>query len=213
MGGEIPKQFLPIGGVPILVRCVRAFLAVGGGDCLVVVVVPREWQEHWGRLIRDYGIEGHCLTATGGGDRFHSVRNGLALLPPDKEGEDSLVAIHDGVRPFASGELIERCYLTAEARGTAIPVVPVVDTLRHTLPSGGTEVVDRGEYRLVQTPQVFLASLLRKAYAQPYAPRFTDDASVVESLGIGLTLVEGERDNIKITTPSDLALAEFRCSQ
>ena len=139
--------------------------------------------------------------ADGGETRFHSVRNGLELID-----EPALVGVHDGVRPFVSQEVIARCYKEAALRKAVIPVIDVVETVRHLVPEGSA-TVNRNEYKLVQTPQVFDASLLKKAYRQPYVPGFTDDASVVEAMGQPVVLVEGNRENIKITTPFDLKIA------
>ena len=139
--------------------------------------------------------------ADGGETRFHSVQHGLALIPDDAEG---VVGVHDGVRPFPSVEVIAHCYETAREKKAVIPVIPVVETLRHI--TEGTK--PRGDYRLVQTPQTFDIQLLKAANRQPYNEGFTDDASVVEAYGYPITLVEGNRENIKITTPFDLRMAE-----
>ena len=148
------------------------------------------------------GLEGASyLLASGGSTRFHSVQNGLAQIPDDTEG---VVGVHDGVRPFASVEVIARCYDEARRSKAVVPVVPVVESLRHISEGAKT----RADYRLVQTPQVFDIQLLKRAYCQPFNESFTDDASVVESLGHSITMVEGNRENIKITTPFDLRIAE-----
>ena len=141
------------------------------------------------------------LLADGGQTRFHSVQNGLALIPDDAQG---VVGVHDGVRPFVSVDVIRRCFEGAREKRAVIPVIPVVETLRHV--TEGTK--PRDEYRLVQTPQVFDIQLLKAANRQPYRDAFTDDASVVEAYGVAVTLVEGNRENIKITTPGDLNMAE-----
>ena len=136
------------------------------------------------------------------------MQNGLALA----DAPEALVAVHDGVRPFVSHEVICRCYQDAEQYGAVVPVIPVVETVRHLLPEG-SETVSRDAYRLVQTPQTFRASLLRQAYEQPYCEAFTDDASVVEALGAAVHLVEGNRENIKLTTPFDLTVARALLSE
>ena len=153
--------------------------------------------------------------ANGGKTRFHSVQNGLALIPDDAEG---IVGVHDGVRPFPSVEVIRACYETARTTKAVIPVIPVVETVRkldltkcQTLCEVASVTVPRGEYRLVQTPQTFDIQLLKAANRQPYNDGFTDDASVVESYGHTITLVEGNRENIKITTPYDIVVAEALC--
>jgi 2-C-methyl-D-erythritol 4-phosphate cytidylyltransferase len=147
---------------------------------------------------------GFYQLANGGQTRFHSVQNGLAKVPDDAQG---VVGVHDGVRPFPSIEVIKNCYETARTKKAVIPVIPVVETVRH-LEGEKSVTVPRGDYRLVQTPQTFDIQLLKAANRQPYNDGFTDDASVVESYGYEITLVEGNRENIKITTPYDLKIAE-----
>lgn len=207
MGGEIPKQFRLIAGRPVLMRTVEAFLAAYS-DIHVVLVLPHDQQAYWAALCQDYDFRAPMTIADGGATRFHSVQNGLALIPDEDE---CIVGVHDGVRPFVSPEVILRCYENARTQGATVPVVPVVETVRQLLPDGSSRSVDRDEYRLVQTPQTFPLSMLRRAYAQPYVPAFTDDASVVQSLGLPVYLVEGNRQNIKLTTPEDLMLAEAIC--
>ena len=207
MGGEIPKQFRLIAGRPVLMRTVEAFLAAYS-DIHVVLVLPHDQQAYWAALCQDYAFRTPMTIADGGATRFHSVQNGLALIPDEDE---CIVGVHDGVRPFVSPEVIRRCYENARTQGATVPVVPVVETVRQLLPDGSSRSVDRDEYRLVQTPQTFPLSMLRRAYAQPYVPAFTDDASVVQSLGLPVYLVEGNRQNIKLTTPEDLMLAEAIC--
>lgn len=204
MGGPTPKQYIAVGGVPILMRTLRAFRAAVP-DCRLILVLPADHHGYWRELCRSYSFDVPCLLATGGETRFHSVKAGLALIP---EGEEGVVAVHDGVRPFVPAEVIRRCFAEAERRQAVVPVVKVVETLRHV--SRGT--VPRDEYRLVQTPQTFSIATLRHAYAQPYTEAFTDDASVVEADGVAVTLVEGSRLNIKITTPDDLRLAGLLCA-
>lgn len=207
MGGEIPKQFRLIAGRPVLMRTVEAFLAAYS-DIHVVLVLPHDQQAYWAALCQDYAFRVPMTVTDGGATRFHSVQNGLALIP---DGDECVVGVHDGVRPFVSPEVIRRCYESARTQGATVPVVPVVETLRQLLPDGTSQSVNRDEYRLVQTPQTFPLAMLRRAYAQPYVPAFTDDASVVQSLGIPVYLVEGNRQNIKLTTPEDLMLAEALC--
>ena len=201
MGGDVPKQFLPVGGRPVLMRTIERFLDYSAG-LSVILVLPREQQDYWRELCAEYGFAPGFQLADGGATRFHSVQNGLALIPDDAEG---VVGVHDGVRPFVAKEVIDSCYRKARQEGAAIPVVPVVETLRH-IPS--RKNVLRSDYCLVQTPQVFDIQLLKAAGRQPYCDAFTDDASVVEAYGHGIALVEGNRENIKITTPFDLAIAE-----
>ena len=204
MGGDIPKQFLPVCGKPVLMRTLEAFRTYDP-SIHIVLVLPVSQQAYWKELCRTYRFELPHDIADGGETRFHSVMNGLALV----EG-DGLVGVHDGVRPFVSQEVIARCYEEASRQKAVIPVVGVVETVRH-LTDEGSETVPRDQYRLVQTPQVFDAALLRRAYQQEYTALFTDDASVVEALGEKVHLVEGNRENIKLTTPFDLKLAETLC--
>ena len=204
MGSEVPKQFLPVGGVPVLMRTIEAFHQAVP-QIRTVVVLPASQHEYWRQLCRQYSFDVPLQIADGGETRFHSVSNGLALIGDDVEG---VVGVHDGVRPFVSAEVIRRCYALAEERGAVVPVVPVVETLRQLDTEGCSRTVDRSAYRLVQTPQTFRLSLLKQAYRQAYCPEFTDDASVVEALGCEITLAEGNPENVKITTPADLRFAE-----
>lgn len=213
MGGDIPKQFLPVGGKPVLMRTIERFLTYDP-TMQVVLVLPRDHQEYWHKLTGKYDFTLPFTLADGGDTRFHSVKNGLAMVDADT----TLVGVHDGVRPFVSAATIHACYEEAERSGAAVPVIEVVETVRHLEPQSSTDLskqgsktVARSEYRLVQTPQVFDARLLRNAYSQPYTDFFTDDASVVESLGNKVALVNGNRENIKITTPFDLVVAEALC--
>ena len=201
MGGELPKQFIPVEGRPVLMRTLDTFQACDS-SIEIILVLPRDHQPYWQELCREYQFAVPHRIADGGVTRFHSVQNGLALV----DATDALVAVHDGVRPFVSHEVINRCYQDAAQHGAVVPVTPVVETVRHLLPEG-SETVSRDAYRLVQTPQTFSASLLRRAYEQPYCDAFTDDASVVEALGHAVHLVEGNRENIKLTTPFDLTVA------
>ena len=203
MGSDIPKQFLPIGGKPVLMRTLERFREYSA-DLQIILVLPETQQAYWQELCGKYDFKVKYQLANGGQTRFHSVQNGLALVPDDAEG---VVGVHDGVRPFPSIEVIKNCYETARTAKAVIPVIPVVETVRH-LEGDSSVTVPRGDYRLVQTPQTFDIQLLKAANRQPYNDGFTDDASVVESYGHAITLVEGNRENIKITTPYDLKIAE-----
>ena len=204
MGSDIPKQFLPIGGKPVLMRTLERFRAYSSA-LHIILVLPEAQQDYWRQLCEEYHFDVEHQIANGGQTRFHSVQNGLALVPDDAEG---VVGVHDGVRPFPSIEVIRNCYETARTAKAVIPVIPVVETVRH-LEGDKSVTVPRGDYRLVQTPQTFDIQLLKAANKQPYNDGFTDDASVVESYGHAITLVEGNRENIKITTPYDLKIAEI----
>ena len=203
MGSDIPKQFLPIGGKPVLMRTLERFREYSD-DLQIILVLPEAQQEYWQGLCEKYDFKVEYMLANGGQTRFHSVQNGLALVPDDAEG---VVGVHDGVRPFPSIDVIRNCYETARIAKAVIPVIPVVETVRH-LNNDDSMTVPRNEYRLVQTPQTFDIQLLKAANHQPYNDGFTDDASVVESYGHKITLVEGNRENIKITTPYDITVAE-----
>ena len=168
MGGEVPKQFLPIGGKPILMHPIERFLLYDN-EIQVVLVLPVSQQDYWRSLCEQYNFIVPHTIANGGETRFHSVKNGLAKVSPDV----SLIGVHDGVRPFVSLETISTCYDTAETAKAVIPVIDVVETVRHILNDKDTETVPRSDYKLVQTPQVFNASLLRQAYNQPYTDFFT----------------------------------------
>ena len=226
MGSDIPKQFLPIGGMPVLMHTLKRFREYSK-ELKIILVLPKQQQAYWQTLCEEYHFQEDYLIANGGETRFHSIKNGLQLIPDDAKG---LVGVHDGVRPFPSVEVIRNCYETARREGSAIPVIPVVETIRHLEVKGlrskvkgqrseikgqcsmfnvqCSKTVPRDEYRLVQTPQVFDIQLHKKAYAQDYRDSFTDDASVVESMGHAVALVEGNRENIKITTPFDCIVAE-----
>ena len=203
MGSDIPKQFLPIGGKPVLMRTLERFREYST-ELQIILVLPENQQDYWLQLCQQYHFGVKYQLANGGQTRFHSVQNGLALVPDDADG---VVGVHDGVRPFPSIDVIKNCYEAARTAKAVIPVIPVVETVRH-LEGEGSVTVPRGDYRLVQTPQTFDIQLLKAANRQPYHDGFTDDASVVESYGHSITLVEGNRENIKITTPYDIVVAE-----
>ena len=204
MGSDIPKQFLPIGGKPVLMRTLERFREYSP-TLQIILVLPEAQQDYWHQLCKEYHFDVDYQLANGGETRFHSVQHGLALIPDDAQG---VVGVHDGVRPFPSIDVIRNCYETARTAKAVIPVIPVVETVRHIDNAQSSHTVPRGEYRLVQTPQTFDIQLLKAANRQPYNDGFTDDASVVESFGSNITLVEGNRENIKITTPYDLKIAE-----
>lgn len=201
MGKDLPKQFLPIDGTPILMHTLQAFYDYDPSMTLIVVL-PSDQQAYWSKLCGDHHFTIPHVVVKGGETRFHSVKNGLSCI----KGE-GLVAVHDGVRPFVHCDTIDRCFAAAQESGAAVPVVEVVDSLRK-VEEEESKAVSRREYRIVQTPQVFDISLLKEAYKQPYTVDFTDDASVVEAYGRKISLVEGNRENIKITSPFDLIIAE-----
>lgn len=203
MGRDIPKQFIPINGKPVLMCTIEAFYAYDP-QMDIILVLPSAHQKYWKELCEEYRFSLPYRLADGGETRFHSVRNGLALIPSS----DGLVGVHDGVRPFVSQEVIRECYEQALLFQAVVPVTDMVETVRYIREDGNSETVSRERYKSVQTPQVFTVDLLKKAYLQDYTPLFTDDASVVEHLGATVHLVKGNRENIKLTTPFDLKVAE-----
>lgn len=201
MGGSIAKQFMMLADKPILLRTVETFLSLSPSVELIIVV-PAALRDHWKELCRERKLTFRHTLVTGGITRFHSVKNALKYVEPG-----ALVAVHDGVRPFATKEFIESMYEVAEEKGAVIPVVKVSDSLRE-LDQNGSHPVNRDNYIAVQTPQVFRSDLLLKAYNKAYSPVFTDDASVVESIGEKVHFADGLATNIKITKPEDMVLAQ-----
>ena len=201
MGGPIPKQFMLLKGKPLLCRTIDAFRAFDAA-MPIIVVLPEAQIPIWKALCIGHGFHTEHSVVAGGEERFHSVREGLGTV----EG-DPIIAVHDGVRPLASVELIARCFAAAAEHGAAIPVVPISSSVRQ-LESTSSKPLDRSNLRAVQTPQCFRVDLLRKAFELPYDPAFTDEATLVERLGEQVILVEGEERNIKVTTPVDLVVAE-----
>lgn len=202
MGGPQPKQFLELAGRPVLMHTLEAFDR-WDASARLIVVLPEDQIDTWKRLCEAHVFGRIHRVVAGGETRFHSVRNGLGAVA-----SNGLIAVHDGVRPLVAPSVIAACFAAAADGGAAVPVVPVVESVREVDADGGSRPVDRARLRVVQTPQVFRADVLRAAYRLPYDPRFTDDASVVEASGVAVRLVPGNRENIKLTTPMDLLLAE-----
>lgn len=201
MGATLPKQFMMLGQQPVLARSInRIHEALPKAE--IVVVLPSEWVEMWRNMAARFDVARHNI-ATGGKERFHSVQNGIAALSD----EVRTIAVHDAVRPLVSKKLIIRLVLATDESAAVIPVVAPADSFRE-VEGDESHIVDRSRLRMVQTPQLFRAEVLRRAYEQPFSESFTDDASVVESMGEKITLVEGERENFKLTTPTDMILAE-----
>ena len=201
MQSALPKQFLMLGEMPIVARTINTFSeALPGAE--IVVVLPEAHIALWENLRARFDVAPHRIVA-GGKERFHSVLNGINALSAEVE----YIAVHDGVRALATKRLIIRTMLAVEEHDAVIPVVDVVDSYRR-VEGDNSYIVPRSDLRIVQTPQVFKAQLLRDAYNVEFSSAFTDDASVVEAYGGHITLVEGERTNIKITTPEDIVLAE-----
>ena len=189
MGSELPKQFIPIGGKPVLMHTIEAFYKY---DNLmqIILVLPVSHQKYWDTLCDEYKFEIPHTIADGGETRFHSVKNGLKYVKND------FVAVQDGVRPFGSVDLIRSCFAAAAVHAAVIPVIDSTDSLREMIDDERSHIIDRSKIRLVQTPQVFLSELLQRAYKSEFNNMFTDDASVVESLGVTVHLVKGEVTNI-----------------
>ena len=202
MGTDIPKQFLLLNGKPVLMYTIEAFYDYDP-NIDIIVVLPENQHFFWKDLCETHKFDIKHRIVSGGETRFHSVKNGLAFIE-----ECSLVAVHDGVRALVSKDVIAKTFDVAERFKIACPAIPVTDSLRRTL-GGENRGVDRGTYCLVQTPQVFIAKKLLSAYQQGYSEKFTDDVSVVEAYRGSLpVLVDGSPENIKITTPFDLVIAE-----
>ncbi len=206
MGTDQPKQFLEVGGLPLLMHTFHAFYKVDQNFAFVLVL-PGALREQWQQLCESYDFQIPHQISGSGPKRFHSVKSGLNRVP-----ENVLVAIHDGVRPFVSAQVIENCFLLAMRKGSAVPVIPLIESVREI--SGSlSKSIDRNKLRLVQTPQVFLSSAIKQAYQQPFSESFTDDATVLECAGGQIYLVEGNHENIKITSPADFTLAHALFSQ
>ncbi len=199
---ELPKQFIIISGKPIILHTIFLFKRF---DPVIetIVVIHQDYQDYWKRLLDEYQVNFNHILVTGGPERFHSVKNAL-----DHVGEDGLVAVHDAVRPCVKTETIRRSFAVAEEKGTAIPCIEIPESVRRLHPDGSKPVA-REKLRIVQTPQVFHSKILKDAYRTDYRARFTDDANVVEHAGYAIHLVEGNIENIKITTREDLLLAEY----
>lgn len=202
IGGELPKQFIPIGGKPILMHTIEAFYNYNK-NIHIVLVLPASHRDYWAGLCVEYNFTIPHVITLGGETRFHSVKNGLDLIT------DGIVGVHDGARPFVSVNLIKNCYESAKELGAVIPVINPIDSLRQITEGGNSHIVDRSKIRAVQTPQIFNVDVLKKAYETDFSPQFTDDASVVESSGVKVHLIDGEVTNIKVTTPFDLQIAEL----
>lgn len=202
MGTETPKQFLLLKSKPILMHTIACFYAFDSA-IEIVVVLPKEHISVWQQLCVEHNFNINHQIAEGGAERFFSVKNGLKKIS-----FNGIVAIHDGVRPLVNKDTIERCFKKAEETGAAIPVIPVVESLRK-VDGERSKSVNRSEYVSVQTPQCFNIELIKSAYKQDFSNIFTDDASVVEKFGHQVSLVNGNIENIKITSPQDLILAEY----
>ncbi len=203
MGTEVPKQFLSIGQTPILMHTIRRFATAMPG-IEIMVVLPETQTERWAQLCQKNQFQIPHRVVFGGGSRFQSVKNGILAI----DGEAGIVAIHDGVRPLVSREIIRASFESAEAKGSGVAAIELKDSIRRVKADGHTEALDRSTFRIMQTPQTFRLQELRQAFEQEEQPGFTDDAIVMENAGFPIVLIEGAYDNIKITTPEDIHLAE-----
>lgn len=201
MGADLPKQFIELNGLPILMHTLQHLHEMDAAMQLVLVL-PEGQMDFWEQLCYKHNWRVPHLLANGGATRFLSVQSGLALA------EGKLVGVHDGVRPFVSREVVQACFKAAEYNGAAIPVVPIIQSLRK-LGNGGSKAADRNEYRAVQTPQCFQTELFKKAFARAEHTDYSDDATVVEASGHPISMVEGNNENIKITSPIDLELGQL----
>lgn len=202
MGNALPKQFLPLAGKPVLYHTIKAFTDAFA-DIKLILVLPEDQLSYAQMVLQAFSTPIDITIVTGGPTRFNSVQNGLKAIA-----QNSVVFVHDGVRPIVSTSLIKACYEQAVTIGSAIPAIPVADSMR--LVDGNTsKPVDRQFMRSIQTPQTFQSNLLLPAFEQEYNDSFTDEATVVESLGKEVFLIEGERSNIKLTTPEDMLYAEL----
>jgi 2-C-methyl-D-erythritol 4-phosphate cytidylyltransferase len=201
MNSNVPKQFILINGKPMLMHTFEAFYRFDAG-CMFILVLPEPEIDNWKQLCTKFSFNIQHEIVAGGETRFHSVKNGL-----EKISDEGIVFIHDGVRPLVSQLTIENCYWAAIEKGNALPVLSPAESVRQ-LNNGQSKAVDRTRYFLVQTPQTFNVAIIKKAYSKKYSPKFTDDASVAEKDGIEINLVQGNRENIKITYPVDLIFAE-----
>jgi 2-C-methyl-D-erythritol 4-phosphate cytidylyltransferase len=207
MGINKPKQFLSLNGKPILMHTIEAFYT-DNPSIRIIVVLPEMQQSHWADLCIAHHFNIRHQVVSGGETRYHSVKNALALISPD-----SITGIHDGVRPLIDRQVIRQCFHAAETYPAVIPVIPLSDSIREIGPTEQqSRPIDRQQYRLVQTPQVFQSDVLLQAYQAPYSPQFTDDASVVGQI-CDIHLVAGNKENIKITTREDLIIAEALLAQ
>ncbi len=202
MQSPVPKQFLKLDGRPVLLHSMAAF-AEFDPSISIILVLPADQFAQWEKISEEFTLPAPVQITAGGETRFESVKKGLSLIP-DEEG---IVAVHDAVRPLVTKKTIVNSFKSAECYGNGVPAIPLNDSIRQ-IESKRSVAVDRSKYCLIQTPQCFSVSLLKNAYAQEYKYTFTDDASVVESLGESIYLVDGNVDNFKLTTPTDLVIAE-----
>ena len=202
MGSDVPKQFLPLLGIPLMCHAVQAFAAAIPG-INIILVLPSDQLGSAQTVLRSYIGNIKVATVSGGETRYHSVANGLKLI-----NDDGIVFVHDGARPLISEELIIRCYRQTIEKGNAIPAIPAIESMRLLDVSGSSKSLNRDQLRVVQTPQTFRTNIILPAFKLPYQSSFTDEASVVEAAGHEIHLIEGRTDNIKVTRAEDMVVAE-----
>lgn len=201
MKSEIPKQFIELHGKPILMHTIEKFVKAIP-QINIIVVLTKQLHDEWEQLCKKHNFNYAVQLTDGGETRFYSVKNGLALVPAN-----CVVGVHDAARPFVSSKTIINAFESAEKNGNASPAVPLTESVREVA-GANNKAIDRSKIFIVQTPQCFQSDLLKKAFLQEYRSTFTDDASVVEAMGEKINLIEGNYENIKITTPQDLIIAQ-----
>ncbi len=201
MGSEIPKQFLEISGLPILMHTITCFYTFDN-DCQIILTLPKEWELFWKELIQKHDFKIAHSIVSGGIERYDSIKNALSVC------EKEIVAVHDGVRPLVSQDTIGRCFSVAQEKGSAIPTLMLKESIRKIV-GNSTKSAERKDYLTVQTPQFFSVEMLKNAYKIPFHAGITDDASLVEEAGFEISITTGNEENIKITTPFDLKICEL----
>ncbi len=201
MGSEIPKQFLEIGGLPILMHTITCFYSYDK-NCQIILTLPKEWELYWKELIQQHNFKIEHFIVSGGIERYDSIKNALSVCTKE------IIAVHDGVRPLVSQDTINRCFSVAKEKGSAIPTLILKESIRKIV-GNLTESIERINYLTVQTPQFFRFDMLKNAYKIPFHTAITDDASLVEEAGYEISVTTGNEENIKITTPFDIKIAEL----
>lgn len=201
MGTEVPKQFLEVAGTPILMHTIQCFHKFDT-NCQIIITLPQDWKSFWDELILKHSFKVPHVIVDGGIERYDSIKNALSICKFD------MIAVHDGVRPLVSQETIQRCLILANEKGSAIPTLPIKESVRK-MEGDNTKSVERKDYLTVQTPQFFNAQMLKNGYKIAFHTGITDDASLVEEAGYTVNITSGNEENIKITTPIDLKIVSL----
>lgn len=201
MKSDVPKQFMLLAGKPVLIHTIQRFVSAIP-ELRIILVLPSRLNTEWKSLCEKYGLDHPHHLVEGGETRFHSVKNGLTHVP-----ENCVIGVHDAARPLVSIPTISKAFVEAMNKGNASPAIPMTESIRE-VNENGNKAIDRKTVQIIQTPQCFLSNTLKKAFLQEYSDKFTDDASVVEAMGEKINLIEGNLENIKITSPQDLIIAE-----